>query len=133
MGRLCKPMGGTDETHGSARKHGRIAAVVLLALIVIGVGVFALVDRSGPDKHSEMAAGSRCEGGAALCGRRLDEVFFPGTHNSFAASEEPGWYFAHQRYPISRQLEDGIRALLIDVHFGVYDPATGRVRTDLDG
>ncbi len=56
---------------------------------------------------------------------------FAGTHNSFAASSEPGWYFASQTYPIARQLKDGIRALLIDVHFGVYDPATGRVRTDL--
>jgi hypothetical protein len=58
-------------------------------------------------------------------------VVFPGTHNSFAASDEPGWHFANQRYGISRQLDDGIRALLLDVHYGVYDPATGRVRTDL--
>jgi hypothetical protein len=36
-----------------------------------------------------------------------------------------------RRYGISRQLNDGIRALLIDVHYGVYDPAAGRVRTDL--
>jgi len=70
-------------------------------------------------------------GVAALCSRRLDEAFFAGTHNSFAASNQPGWYFASQTYPISRQLEDGIRALLIDVHFGVYDPSSGRVRTDL--
>ncbi len=56
---------------------------------------------------------------------------FAGTHNSFAASDEPGWYFANQRYDISRQLDDGIRALLIDVHYGVRDAATGIVRTDL--
>jgi hypothetical protein len=42
-----------------------------------------------------------------------------------------GCLFANQRYGISRQLKDGIRALLIDVHFGVLDPSTGRVRTDL--
>ena len=72
-----------------------------------------------------------CDGAAALCERRLNEVVFAGTHNSFAASEEPGWHFASQRYPIARQLDDGIRALLLDVHFGVYDAATGRVRTDL--
>lgn len=82
-------------------------------------------------RHGEAAVGSGCNGSAALCGRRLGEVVFPGTHNSFAASAEPGWHFANQRYGISRQLEDGIRALLLDVHFGVYDPATGRVRTDL--
>jgi hypothetical protein len=57
-------------------------------------------------------------------------VFFAATHNSFAASDEPGWHFANQTYAIPRQLSDGIRALLIDVHYGVSDPATGRVRTD---
>jgi hypothetical protein len=72
-----------------------------------------------------------CNGSPALCSRPLNDVIFPGTHNSFAASDEPGWYFANQTYPIARQLQDGIRAFLIDIHYGVYDPATGRVRTDL--
>ena len=72
-----------------------------------------------------------CNGAASLCDKRLNEVFFPGTHNSYAASAEAGWHFANQRYGIARQLDDGIRALLIDVHFGVYDPAQRIVRTDL--
>jgi len=72
-----------------------------------------------------------CNGSKTLCSRPLNEVIFPGTHNSYAASTEPGWYFASQTYPIARQLHDGIRAFLIDIHYGVYDPATGRVRTDL--
>ncbi len=72
-----------------------------------------------------------CNGSAALCARRLDEAIFPGTHNSYAASDEPGWHFANQRFAIGRQLDDGIRALLIDVHFGVYDADHGIVRTDL--
>lgn len=66
-----------------------------------------------------------------MCSRPINEVIFPGTHNSFAAADEPGWYFANQTYSIARQLQDGIRAFLIDIHYGVYDPATGRVRTDL--
>jgi hypothetical protein len=68
----------------------------------------------------------------ALCARRLDQVFFAATHNSFAASDEPGWHFANQTHGIPRQLQDGIRALLIDVHYGVSDPSTGRVRTDFE-
>jgi hypothetical protein len=72
-----------------------------------------------------------CEGSPALCARTLDRVVLAGTHNSFAASEQPGWYFASQRRGIQKQLQDGIRALLVDVHYGVRDPATGRVRTDL--
>ncbi len=59
-------------------------------------------------------------------------MYFAGTHNSYAASDQPGWYFASQTHPISRQLDDGVRALLIDVHYGVRDPATGRVRTDFE-
>ena len=78
------------------------------------------------------ATGKRsCNGSPVLCSRTLNEVVFPGTHNSFAASDQPGWHFASQTYPIARQLDAGIRAFLIDIHYGVYDPATGRVRTDL--
>jgi hypothetical protein len=72
-----------------------------------------------------------CNGSPELCSRPLNDVIFPGTHNSFAAADEPGWYFANQTYPIARQLQAGIRAFLIDIHYGVYDPANGRVRTDL--
>jgi hypothetical protein len=122
----------TGEKHGSWRKRAlRAVVVVLAALVVIGLVVHAFFHRTGSDEHAETRAPLSCEGAASLCERRLGEVVFPGTHNSFAASEEPGWYFANQRYDISRQLDDGIRALLIDIHFGVYDPATGRVRTDL--
>jgi hypothetical protein len=77
------------------------------------------------------ASVASCDGSSTLCSKRLNEVVFPGTHNSYAASSEPGGYFASQTYPIARQLADGVRAFLIDIHSGVHDPATGRVRTDL--
>jgi hypothetical protein len=99
---------------------------VLPALIATGLVVLAC----GSTERSE-APISSCNGAGTLCNRRLDEVVFPGTHNSFAASDEPGWHFANQRYGISRQLDDGIRALTLDVHFGVYDRTSGHVRTDL--
>jgi hypothetical protein len=70
-----------------------------------------------------------CNGLRAHCALRLDQVTFPGTHNSFSAAERPGWLFANQRHPIERQLRDGIRLLLLDVHIGVRDG--DRVRTDL--
>jgi hypothetical protein len=94
------------------------APAVLLALLAAG------------GCGSVSTAKRTCEGSVALCSRRLDQVYFAGTHNSFAISSQPGWHFASQNEPISRQLEDGIRALLIDVHYGVRDPAGGRVRTD---
>lgn len=82
---------------------------------------------SGSGKAGGVAT---CDGSVALCGKRLDQVVFPGTHNSYAASDEPGWHFAGQRFGIPRQLDDGIRALLLDVHFGIAEPG-GLVRTDL--
>jgi len=91
----------------------------------------ALAGCSGSTPSDQSAAAPGCNGYAALCDRRLDEVFFPATHNSMAASAEPGWHFANQRYPIARQLDDGIRGLLIDIHYGVYDASSGHVRTDL--
>jgi hypothetical protein len=98
------------------RQWGSFIAVVLASALLGGCG----------------AGGkpSACNGVPGLCARRLNEVFFAATHNSMAASTEPGWHFANQNYAIPRQLHDGIRALLIDVHYGVSDPATGRVRTD---
>lgn len=116
---------------GSWRKRaGRIAAAVV-ALLVVGLVLLLVTDESQPKHRGQARQSASCDGAAALCARRLDEVLFAGTHNSYAASDEPGWRFASQRYGISRQLDDGIRALLIDIHFGVSDPATGRVRTDL--
>jgi hypothetical protein len=103
----------------------------MATMIAIGLAVLAIGCRSEPKAPTQPVADSSCNGVAGLCDRRLDEVVFPATHNSYAASDEPGWHFASQRHAIGRQLEDGIRAFLIDVHFGVYDTATGRVRTDL--
>jgi len=101
-----------------------LAATPLVTLIVL------LCAGCGNSQHASGTVSS-CNGSPALCARPLNEVVFPGTHNSFAASTEPGWYFANQTYPIARQLQEGIRAFLIDIHYGVYDPATRRVRTDL--
>ena len=106
------------------------AAAGLAPVLLAGLAVLVLASCSAA-KERAAATPSSCNGAAGLCERRLNEVVFPGTHNSMAASDEPGWQFANQRYGIARQLDDGIRALLIDVHFGVYDAATGRVRTDL--
>ena len=39
-----------------------------------------------------------------------------------AAADEPGWLFAAQDVGIPRQLQDGVRALMIDTHYGVAAP-----------
>jgi hypothetical protein len=117
---------------GLARAAPR-AAAVLAVLLAAGVGVAAVIgaDDEAPAGASDPAERpAACNGSRALCERRLNEVVFPGTHNSMSAAEEPGWLFANQRRSIEDQLDDGIRLLLIDPHWGV--PVAGnRVRTDL--
>ena len=98
------------------------------AALAVAIAVLA----GGCSKTETSSQPSSCQGSSALCSRRLNSVYFAATHNSYAASDQPGWRFASQNHPISRQLDDGIRALLIDVHYGVRDPSNGRVRTDFE-
>jgi hypothetical protein len=121
------------------RASGRPPSTLLLATVVAGVAAatvaaVALVlpaPRATIDGAASAGVAAACNGSAALCDRRLDQVVFPATHNSYAAARQPGWFFANQRYGIARQLRDGIRGFLVDVHYGVADPESGRIRTDL--
>ncbi len=57
-----------------------------------------------------------CNGEAALCERRFDEVAFPCTHNAFAALEEGfGQINGNQNHGVAQQLEDGVRCMMLDV------------------
>jgi hypothetical protein len=99
---------------------GRAVRVGVVAVVVMaGVAVAALL--SGGDSPAVARVG-RCNGHAALCDRRVDQVAFLGTHNAMAAADEPGWFFAAQDVGISRQLADGVRALMIDTHYGISTP-----------
>ncbi len=73
----------------------------------------------------------RCNGVEELCGRRLDRVVLAGSHNAMSAFDL-GWKIPNQTLAIPDQLRRGIRALLIDTHYGRLQP-DGTVRTDDDG
>jgi uncharacterized membrane protein HdeD (DUF308 family) len=121
-------------SHAPRSRAPLVAAGAVVAVGALTVGLVSVV--ISPPKVQPAAAsrpGDGCNGSKTLCDRRLNEVVFPATHNSFSAAQRPGWLFANQRYPISRQLEDGIRGFMLDVHYGARDPQTGRVRTDLEG
>ncbi len=56
-----------------------------------------------------------CNGHAALCGRRYDEVAYATTHNAMS-SEEGRFTGPNQHFALWRQMEDGVRGLMLDVH-----------------
>jgi hypothetical protein len=124
------PAGSGEET--VRPRSGLVVGAGLVAALAAGTAA-VLVALGAPalPKVTPAASASGCNGSVQLCNSRIDDVVFPATHNSFAAADEPGWLFPNQRYPIARQLSDGIRGLLVDVHHGVLDENTGRVRTDL--
>jgi hypothetical protein len=65
--------------------------------------------------QSSAACALACNGAPQLCDRRYDQVSYATTHNAMSAGAE-GWIHSDQRYGIARQLSDGIRALMLDVH-----------------
>ena len=80
---------------------------------------------------SAEAAKQRCNGMKSLCERTFDQVVLAGTHNAMSAASL-GWQIPNQSLAIPEQLDGGIRALLIDTHYGRLQP-DGTVRTDDDG
>lgn len=56
-----------------------------------------------------------CNLHAELCARRVSQVTFAGTHNSMS-NADAGWVFPNQKHGITRQLEDGIRGLMLDTY-----------------
>ena len=73
----------------------------------------------------------RCNGAALLCSRPFNQVVLPGAHNAMSAGAL-GWQIPNQSVAIPEQLETGVRALLIDTHYGRLQP-DGTVLTDDDG
>jgi hypothetical protein len=107
-------------------RRARRIAVPVLAAVLIAAGFAAFAAGGGTEAPAQPRV-TACNGHAALCARRLDEVVLPATHNSMSAPL-PGWYSAEQERPIGGQLDDGIRGLLLDTHYGDR-LASGRVRT----
>jgi hypothetical protein len=85
-----------------------------------------LVLSTGRAARRAAAAGvPKCNGVESLCDLRLDQAMFLGAHNAMSSSLYPGYLFAEQTGTIGRQLESGVRALLIDTHYGV--PSSSRL------
>lgn len=106
----------------------RVAVVGALVFAVVGSGAWWLSHYTA--KAVVAAPTDACNGHPELCGRRLNEVAFAATHNSMGSADIADWMFPNQERGIRRQLDDGIRGFLIDVHYGV--PMGKRVKTLLE-
>ncbi|HEU4974189.1 MAG TPA: hypothetical protein VFT50_03815 [Baekduia sp.] len=93
---------------------GGVAILALAGLASLAVAT----DHTG-DRPPVLTTG--CDGARELCGRRLDRVVFPATHNSMSSPQDD-FLLANQEAGIDQQLRDGIRGLLIDTHLGVATP-----------
>ncbi len=56
-----------------------------------------------------------CNGSIDLCARRFDEVSYATTHNAMSNAEE-SWVEPNQNLGIARQLDAGVRGLMLDIH-----------------
>ncbi len=88
------------------RDFAALAGALAVGLVVAGCGSS---DGAGG------AAPRKCNGHAELCDRSFDAVAYPATHNSMSNADD-GWLIPNQTHNIAQQLEDGVRALLIDTH-----------------
>ncbi len=70
-----------------------------------------------------------CQGKEALCARTFDDVTIAMTHNAMSNSDE-GWAAPNQHHGIKRQLDDGVRGLMLDAHY--YDEDTGATDARVD-
>ena len=98
-----------------------------LVLVAVVAAIFTGRALHGDD---EVPTVTTCNGHRELCNRRVDDVSFASSHNAMSAATEPGWLFATHEKGIRRQLDDGVRGLLIDTHYGVKTDKG--VATDLE-
>jgi hypothetical protein len=128
---LQAPDEGAERAVARRRSLVRTAAVALAAIAAVGIAVIIITSGPGPRENARASLADGCNGSPELCDLRLNQVVFAGTHNSFSAADSPTWFIANQRHDIARQLDDGIRLLLLDPHWGVED-SQARVRTDFE-
>jgi hypothetical protein len=91
-------------------------ALVALMAVLTFVGI-RVTQQSARD--AEAAGVTLCNGEESLCDLPLNAAVLPASHNSMSSSLYPGWLFAEQISTIRGQLDAGVRALLIDTHYGV--------------
>ncbi len=93
-----------------------------LAAMVLGASCADSSGNPGSDAGVDGGGGGggsvpdpACNGSPRLCDLRFDEVSYPTTHNAMSNAEND-WREPNQNFNITRQLNDGIRALMLDTY-----------------
>jgi len=104
----------------------RLGFISILAGAIIA-GILVWWQPTAAPLRSEITT---CNGSPVLCDRRVNEVVFPGAHNAMSNTGVVGWMFPHHQHDIAGMLDDGIRALALDIHYGIQ--GSDRVKTDFE-
>jgi hypothetical protein len=116
------------EPDAEAATLHRVPRIAVPLIVTLAIAAAFAAFYVGGGATTPAAAVTGCNGHEELCDRPLDKVALAATHNSMSAPLA-GWFSALMDGPISEQLADGVRGLLIDTHYG-DKLANGRVRTD---
>jgi hypothetical protein len=122
----------TEEQREAERTRGRrvlVASGIASAVIIIGGAIF-IASGGTVSERAEAVETVGCNGATELCDRPLNEVAFASTHNAMSAVTNKDWLLGQQDAGFIDQLEDGVRGLLIDAHYG-QPTEGGQVKTDL--
>ena len=79
-----------------------------MRVLLVGLTLFAVACGGGPP------SGTACNGRDELCARRYDAVTFAGTHDADSNIAD-GFGAPDQTYGLTRQLDDGIRVLHLEM------------------
>jgi hypothetical protein len=93
-----------------------IRSIVTIFILLLIFGALSSFDKDNKIVESNSnETVLKCNGFSELCNKRLDEVTTLMTHNSFN-NQQHQFLFPNQCYSISRQLNDGVRGLMLDVY-----------------
>jgi len=111
-----------------SRRRTALACIVVVLLMIAALA--ALMAGRRPDAARSTR---QCNGAAALCALRLDQVSLPTTHNAMNHAEDD-FRYPNQERGIEAQLEAGVRGFLVDAYLGSVRTAerTQIVYTDLN-
>ena len=76
-----------------------------LSFYLLGIFFFGCVEKSN----------SQCNGYESLCIKKYNEVAYLTTHNAYSSFED-GFYLPNQNLNITSQLNQGVRAFMLDVY-----------------